>query len=276
MRSSILQPEGGVDEVDDEGHKQFGAGLHGEDLQSCELYYKTPPSDLSLHFPTFGTQDGQSIRMDNDLPHGFPLELRSREASDDTSKSNPDDSKSTPDEKDAKERKKAQNRAAQKAFRERREAKLKELEEKLKESEANRKELTDELEALKRQQVVANNEKILLHDRQHFEHGMSFSASVQTYTFPTQRQFYDSLTESKHGAFRNDQKRYLDDSGNEVLPLSAAWEYLHDLSQQMDFDIYLVMQSLKGSEICHGHGAAYPRALIDQAVQAATADSNSL
>lgn len=160
---------------------------------------------------------------------------------------------------DAKERKKAQNRAAQKAFRERKEIRLRELEEKLEESEENRRELTEKIKFLKQQNQQQSN--MYYHDGLH-------NISPQTYTFPSQREFYDTLVAKEiHGELKENEDRYLDDSGKETLPIAAAWEYLHDLLSHKDFDIYAVMQSLQGREVCHGHGAAYPKALIDRVVE---------
>lgn len=170
-----------------------------------------------------------------------------------------DSSNSEQAEWEAKERKRAQNRAAQKAFRERREARLKELEEKLKQSEENRRELSEEIRTLKEQQLQQSCAY----------HNERYDDTWQTYTFPTPKEFYDELVPKEvHGEFKVIEERYVDESGSEILPVTAAWEYLHDLLAYKDFDIQAVMQKLKGREVCHGHGAAYPKALIDQAVEA--------
>lgn len=253
-------------ELDAEGFKQFGLSS-GEDVQDCELYYRANPTDLS-QYPSFATHEGQLAAVENSLVSDFPVTLSSQDGSDGLSRSTLEDSKTGQDENALREKKKAQNRAAQKAFRERREARVKELEARLKESEADRKALAEQLELLKRQNLMVENENRLLQQSgKQRDQEMTNSASVHTYSFPTQRQFFDSLTENKHGSFTTDEDRYLDNTGNEVLPLSAAWEYLHELSTHKNFDIYEVMKVLKGSEVCHGHGAAYPKALIDQAIQ---------
>lgn len=174
-------------------------------------------------------------------------------------------------EDDFKERKKAQNRAAQKAFRERKEAKMKDLEEKLQKSERSRQCLKNKLEDLQKLNIEMTAEKrqLLLRGENARElYSPGAAGDSNKYTFPTEDEFYKSLIDNKkhHGGFIG-KKQYVDEAGKEVLTVAAAWEYLHSLSEAEEFEIYSVMQNLKGAEVCHGYGAAYPKSLIDELVK---------
>ncbi|QLQ81536.1 hypothetical protein HG537_0F02970 [Torulaspora globosa] len=237
------------------GETKDDSSLHQPDFGSDDKVFQDPVYQESMReaffmeFPTFNSshgavEDKEDSQVSPAVQNGYVSQdsLNSEQA-----------------EWDAKERKRAQNRAAQKAFRERREARLKELEEKLKQSEKNRKELSEEIKILKEQNLRQNS--TCSND------GLCDNA-WQTYTFPTPNEFYDELVAKEvHGEFKVIKERYVDEAGKEILPIAAAWEYLHSLLDHKDFDIQAVMQSLKGREVCHGHGAAYPKALIDQAVE---------
>lgn len=172
-------------------------------------------------------------------------------------------------EKEIQARKKAQNRAAQRAFRERKEAKLKELERKLMESEQNRESLLKEVEQLRRQNLEINTENKLLLEKG----GSSLPSKVLSdplkdkFTFPTEDEFFSSIV-SNHGyPVKKLSLHYQNEQGKKLLTVPATWEYLHRLSDEQDFDIYFVMENLKGKEVCHGHGPAYLKEVIDELVK---------
>ncbi|CCD23214.1 bZIP transcription factor NDAI_0B01800 [Naumovozyma dairenensis CBS 421] len=52
-----------------------------------------------------------------------------------------------------------------------------------------------------------------------------------------------------------------------LLTIPATWEYLHKLSEHQDFDVFVVMQMLKGKEACDEYGPAYPKALVNEMVE---------
>lgn len=202
------------------------------------------------------------------------------------------------DEKTAynpEDKKKAQNRAAQKAFRERKEARLKELEIKLNESESNREILQREVEELRKlnKEIHAENRSLLQrNDRDCFESVKNerFSNSVLDqnqnnstpntshtqdtdgpFSFPQREQYYNSLMTDmndiarKHGQ-EMENKIYNDNEGQTILTIPATWQYLQKLDHG-DLDVIEVMQMLRGNEVCHGSGGAYPKAVIDSIIQ---------
>ncbi|AET38160.1 Yap3p Ecym_2430 [Eremothecium cymbalariae DBVPG len=167
-----------------------------------------------------------------------------------------------------KEKKKAQNRAAQKAFRERKEARLKELEQRLKESEENRDALNKEMEELKKQNFVIHNEnRILMQRKGSSLPGVVADPEKERFTFPPKDDSTELQREiEKELSAGRDAVRYVAD-GKKLLTVPATWEYLHELSLDKDIDVYLIMQKLKGTEVCHGYGPAYTRARIDSLVE---------
>ncbi|CEP60907.1 Yap3p LALA0_S02e02388g [Lachancea lanzarotensis] len=164
-------------------------------------------------------------------------------------------------------RKKAQNRAAQKAFRERKEAKLKELEAKLLSSERDKKVLLQELEDLKKLNLEIATENRLLSKTEQRPSSDVRTEAVK-YHFPTRKQFFDAANGDHMAALKAPMSlsSYVRD-GQKLLTLPATWEYLHELSKSEDFDIYFVMETLRGNEVCHGYGPAYPQNVIDDIVR---------
>lgn len=162
----------------------------------------------------------------------------------------------------SKARKKAQNRAAQKAFRERKEARLKELEQKVMESENDRSVLVKELEELRKLNLEINAEnRVLLKKKGGASIEHITSASIDhRFSFPTDKEFYE-----KFG--KNLKSDWIDESGGELLTVPQTWEYLNQLCESVEFDVTSVMHILKGQEICHYNGPAYPKSLIDLLVQ---------
>ncbi|CCK69666.1 bZIP transcription factor KNAG_0C05680 [Huiozyma naganishii CBS 8797] len=211
-----------------------------------------------------------------------------------------------------KARKKAQNRAAQKAFRERKEARLKELEEKLAESENSRHDLMLEIGKLKKlnAEIMLEN-KVLLqkgaiplspngntaptnNSSTWNQDSMAVDEPAHSnFSFPTEDEFYEEMVANtvKNKFIRNLNKpnaeengsapanylikqntEYTDEFGRRLLTVPATWEYLSKLSEDKDFDVSYVMNSLKGEEVCDEHGPAYARNLIDMLVEKAAID----
>lgn len=193
-------------------------------------------------------------------------------------------------------KKKLQNRKAQKAFRLRKEAKLQDLEVKLQEAEQLQLQLAKEVDTLRRDNIEMNKINRHLYKQQPRSLSLSSQASQASLTqslppasassnrtqdqehfdvaFPSRDEFYDKLIaqDSKHRASNGhvSSLEYNDDSGNVLLTVPATWQYLSQIYQNMDdvdMDINTIMNSLRGHEMCHGHGAAYPKALVDQLVR---------
>ncbi|CCH44777.1 Fluconazole resistance protein 3 [Wickerhamomyces ciferrii] len=162
-------------------------------------------------------------------------------------------------EKEIANRRKAQNRAAQRAFRERKELKLKELEEKLSKSENDKTNLLQQLQDLKKQNVIISTENKLL-----LQNGNSLiplnnqdilSNFSNQFSFPSSSDRIKSEPESPIK---------LDYSGIN-LTITQVWEYLNELNDKYDkdYDLNVIMNKIKGLEVCHERGAAYPKSTID-------------
>lgn len=174
-------------------------------------------------------------------------------------------------EKELADRRKAQNRAAQRAFRERKEMKLKELEDKLNKSEYDKANLYRQLEELKKQNVVISTENKLL-----LQNGNTIvpltttttnipnsSSNNGSFSFPS-GDYHQSFQVKKENDDSNNI--ILPKKGERSLPISQVWEYLMEKNDP-DLDLQVIMNEIKGLEICHEHGAAYPVSVIDKIVE---------
>lgn len=174
---------------------------------------------------------------------------------------------------DVREIKRAQNRAAQRAFRERKEAKLRALEQELERSEEHRKLLTQQLEEL--QKASLSTKRTLLEESGPLQ--VTDRAGI-TFSFPSEDEndHHESLHQigQYHSDFMKEQSPYYDASGQQILTISATWDYLYKLSESQDFNIPTVLKQLKGKEVCHRIGAAYPKVIIDEIVQQQTFKSS--
>ncbi|CAL9733799.1 AP-1-like transcription factor Yap3p [Monosporozyma servazzii] len=186
------------------------------------------------------------------------------------------------DDGDKDWKKKLQNRKAQKAFRLRKEARLQELEVKLQEAEQLQVQLNKEVDTLRRDNIEMNKINRHLYKQQPRSHSLTSTPPLPSHTqdqehfdvsFPSRDEFYDKLIaqDSKHRSSNGpvSSLEYNDNAGNVLLTVPATWQYLSQIYQNMDdadMDINAIMNSLRGHEMCHGHGAAYPKALIDQLV----------
>lgn len=226
-------------------------------LDSLKVSVPSPLSEYILN--SNGSESGDGVLT--------PTDNATAAKSDVTVSSNGNSSGELTEEK-LKQIKRAQNRAAQRAFRERKETRLKELEQELRQSEARRKQLDEELERLCRANLEMNAEnKILLEQGEVGDYGTQGGR----FTFPHEiaHENSGSLQESREYSSKifKTEGHYLDESGKEILTVPATWDYLHQLSEQVQFNVTGVLDSLKGNEVCHGLGAAYPRVLVDQQVR---------
>lgn len=175
-------------------------------------------------------------------------------------------------EEDLARKKKAQNRAAQRAFRERKEAKLKELEEKLIDSERDKQLLLQQMEELKHNNLeVVTENKLLLEKKREESQSHQFvdgHAPPARFQFPSQTEFIQTAVTGHEAKLKYPLSTMsYEYDGEQLLTFPASWEYLHKLSQEQEFDVYSVMQKLKGQEVCHGHGPAYKKSLVDEFVR---------
>lgn len=54
-----------------------------------------------------------------------------------------------------------------------------------------------------------------------------------------------------------------------VLTISAVWDYIMEfltLNEELDVDVAKIMAKLRGKEVCHGFGPAYPLEMINQVI----------
>lgn len=174
-------------------------------------------------------------------------------------------------------KKKAQNRLAQRAFRERKELKLKELENKLLESEEERQKLLEKLEEIKLQFISVRTENRFLRnsaDRPAAGTNYPLSLEKSKFVFPkSQQEFIAEMVQGGHHEVSEEtiNKIYNEpqNPGRKVLAVGAVWDYLQIKAEEEEFenvDMMEVMTLLKGNELCHGYGPAYPLDLVEAAL----------
>ncbi|WPK24882.1 hypothetical protein PUMCH_002180 [Australozyma saopauloensis] len=170
-------------------------------------------------------------------------------------------------------KKKAQNRLAQRAFRERKEMKLKELELMLLQSEEQRQGLLDRLNVVRQQLNSLQSENKRL--KSISANGSNCpTTGVPNFLFPqTQKDFVETMTQGKpHDMSRAQVNKVYDmpqTPGRKVLGVGALWDYLlikREEEQYENVDLLEVMLLLKGKEVCHGYGPAYPLEVIEDAL----------
>lgn len=175
-------------------------------------------------------------------------------------------------------KKKAQNRLAQRAFRERKELKLKALETKLLESEEERQKLLEKLEEIKLQFITVNTEnKFLRNSADQPSSGSNYPLSMEKtkFVFPkSQQEFIAEMVQGGNHKISQEtiNKVYNEpqNPGRKVLAVGAVWDYLQIKSEEEEFeniDMFEVMTRLKGNELCHGYGPAYPLDLVESALR---------
>lgn len=183
-----------------------------------------------------------------------------------------DDSKLTEDELVLK--KKAQNRMAQRAFRERKETKLRELELKLLRSEDERQKLMQKLDDIRSQYILVLTENKFLRLNGELvpmvAGGGSHGIESSKFTFPqSQDEFIEEMIDVHlHEVNEATMNKVYDEPlnpGRKVLAIGAVWDYLQIKREEEGYenlDMLEVMQNLKGNEVCHGYGPAYPLELV--------------
>ncbi|GEQ68327.1 hypothetical protein JCM33374_g1995 [Metschnikowia sp. JCM 33374] len=184
-------------------------------------------------------------------------------------------------------KRRAQNRLAQRAFRERKESKLKDLQAQLVASEDERQKLSEKLEEIKSQFIVVTTENQALRfhpPKQNVGAGndvvQSDTSTVQpqgfNFTFPaSQEDFVEQMMSGSNHLVRKETvgKIYEEPQhpGQKVLAVGAVWDYLSVKIEEEEYeniDMMEVMQNLKGTEVCHGYGPAYPLSVVDSVLDA--------
>ncbi|ODV75458.1 bZIP transcription factor CYBJADRAFT_166191 [Cyberlindnera jadinii NRRL Y-1542] len=164
-------------------------------------------------------------------------------------------------EQDLAAKRKAQNRAAQRAFRERKEMKLKELEDKLTKSETDNAELQKQLEKLQKQNIVISTENKLLQKSGGSAVLSTVDPSTSSFSFPSEEpllgKYYKSEKQLQNPQIPYESKR---------LTIPETWEYLMEKDDPR-INIEDVLERVKGLEVCHRHGPAYPLSLIDDIIR---------
>lgn len=181
-------------------------------------------------------------------------------------------------EEELADRRKAQNRAAQRAFRERKEMKLKDLRDQLDKSETDKAKLLKELEELKKQNIVISTENKLLLENNSSSRLVSSEQETFTTNFhPKPNENFTFPDKSKQTAI--EQEKYFLTSHQltdpripyeyKRLTIPEVWDYINQKSEEesLDFEINEIMENIKGLEVCHERGPAYPLVLIDQMLQ---------
>lgn len=239
--------------------------------------YSQQERDLEL-------QQQQQLRLQQELQQQLNQEQQ------DLSNQTSDSATGANDSEEQIRRKRALNRAAQKAFRERKEARVKQLEKQLKDSENDREQLLNELEQLRKHNIEMHAEnRILLQTKNAAVVAAANSGAVtdslgtinQTqnsernkFTFPSKRDFVDELINVDEHNISNDTtppSLEYSHNGEQVMTVSATWEYLNRMSETFDFDLSLVMCKLKGRVVCHGKGPSYFKSDIDKYIEASRA-----
>ncbi|KAG7893017.1 hypothetical protein KL936_001191 [Ogataea polymorpha] len=182
------------------------------------------------------------------------------------------------------EKRKAQNRAAQRAFRERKEIKLKELSAKLSQSESERQRLLQEIEQLKQKNTLLGIENEMLQKMEKPALPKGHSSTRGQYDFPqTREDFIKSVVDVRTSAPEAppagvphsmvDGVPYsiqaYNHNNEKVLTVAAVWDYLNEIASEKDInlDIPGIISQLRGSEVCHGHGPAYPVSVVNAVVE---------
>lgn len=207
-----------------------------------------------------------------------------------------------PSEEELYQRRKAQNRAAQRAFRERKEGKIKELSSKLQDAELSREKLEQQLKELKEKNKRLNLENQILQKQQQYrQHSQTFNSKeadlkkdsftvdkshvpnlnvhdVISFKFPntSKCEFIDGTIDWASHGLNNESEFYASKIGEsyrhentKVLTISAVWDYLVEfanLNEEYTLDIPGIMNELRGKEVCHGFGPAYPHQLVNDII----------
>lgn len=171
-------------------------------------------------------------------------------------------------------KRKAQNRLAQRAFRERKEMKLKELEQKLLQSEDERQKLLEKLDDIKSKYISIQTENSLLRSTGE-PHAGGAQMNESRFDFPqSQKEFISKMVQGKgHEINPTTVNKVYDEPqnpGRKVLAIGAVWDYLQIKREEEEYenvDLVEAMQLLKGNEVCHGFGPAYPLDLVESVLR---------
>lgn len=184
-------------------------------------------------------------------------------------------------ETELRQRRKAQNRAAQRAFRERKEGKLRELSEKLSVAETDRQHLKQQLAELKQKNAILDMENRFLQEKG-FENGENtrgndgnaIASGTGSFVFPdfSRDKFIHGSVDMQKHEWKKSQfgsKAYEVDKAA-LLTIGAVWDYLVEFAKKnedISINIPGIMEELRGKEVCHGYGPAYPLTLVNKVLQ---------
>lgn len=163
-------------------------------------------------------------------------------------------------DKELADRRKAQNRAAQRAFRERKEQKLKELEDKLNKSEFDKATLLQQLEELRKQNVVISTEnKLLLQNGNTTVPLGNPNNGNESFSFPSS-DYHRSLAQNGR-----DNAIKISAPSQKNMTITQVWEYLANKNDP-NLDVEAIMKDIRNLEVCHEQGPAYPVSVVDTIV----------
>lgn len=263
------------------------AGVHTLDMDNRY----TLPNDSRISSGSYDPiNDGGFNLSGIDLINGeFPVENKSGSGEDEFEINNKNNNNiNSNDNNTITEKKRQQNRDAQRTFRERKKLQLKSLETQLAKSKNIQNYLKDKVEQLRKQLLNTQSTNRNLLKRQleddsmeHTNHNKPSRNNQNQKTcnhntdndvnlkvaFPSEDDFIQhQIGDSIHTGKRV-KLEYSIENGDKLLTVPATWEYLQKENDNNEFDIIKVMQNLKGQEMCHGNGAAYPKDLIDSLIK---------
>lgn len=252
------------------------------------------------------SKSNSNVSSSNGSPNSVPIQLTPVSITNNNNNNNPhrnqnpNNENPVPTDEELYQRRKAQNRAAQRAFRERKEGKLKELSNKLQEAEASREMLEKQLNDLKEKNLMLDMENQML-QQQKEQQKLSLNSinnlnsllmkgsntptstietnelqEILSFKFPctSRTDFIDGTIDwGAHGGKREIGTTSMGESYNyeneKVLTISAVWDYLVEFTKLNDdysVDIPGIMDELRGREVCHGFGPAYPIHLVNDII----------
>ncbi|KAH3681277.1 hypothetical protein WICPIJ_007763 [Wickerhamomyces pijperi] len=256
---------------------QFNGGLNEQipdNFPHFETHSASNSSDISQSPINLTTEATRSLPDASKLTYPSPQHSQANQQSNDESLS----------EEELMKRRKAQNRAAQRAFRERKEMKLKELEDKLDQSEKNRSELLNQLDELRKRNIVVQAENKILLQNTNGNLPMELDTKEHNgeFSFPTKDSFYSNhsafIRDNRLSKFQHNINHYTHDGYTEItLGINGVWEFVNEYNEKNDEDVdaNLVLFRLKGKEVCKVNGPAYDLCVVIDTLKEVAEDQSS-
>lgn len=256
----------------DQNDFNFGNFNYQELDNTCVIQNDSRGSSNSCDFIDNSQFDTSNVKLENNHDNSF---------------NENDDTNTTITEK-----KRQQNRDAQRTFRQRKKLQLKTLETQLQKSKTIQNFLKDKVEQLRKQllktqstnrnllkrqleevstdnkstnNAVSENDAII-NDNSNCDHIENHDLNLKV-AFPTEDDFIQNQVGDSIHTGKRVKLEYAIENGDKLLTVPATWEYLQKENDEIEFDVIKVMQNLKGKEMCHGNGAAYPKNLIDNLIK---------